>query len=251
MSAYDCTKSGEPRFASAQSKSPCFVGDRLEARICENQLRKSQLQIGFGAKEVSHAFLGIMWLASMEVEIEANAEIRNNNASPFFALHPRQMAICISVTLCRQSSMPTWRKRKMGDCFCASRISIKPVAGLNSNPAIYEDLEWIGLHWERPVRRQSEHWMDYRAALTRLEAMGLVYPSFESRAEIARLVAEREAQASWPRDPDGAPLYPGNAKIIPPDERKRRMESGRTLRLAIGHAGGAQARRGAGLAGHR
>ena len=44
------------------------------------------------------------------------------------------------------------------------------------------------------------------------EAMGLIYPSFESRAEIARLVTDREAQGPWPRDPDGAPLYPGDAK---------------------------------------
>src|SRR5262249_7162475 len=99
--------------------------------------------------------------------------------------------------------------------------------------AIHEDLTWIGLQWERPVRRQSEHWEDYRAALTRLEAMGLVYPSFESRAEIARQVANREAQVSWPRDPDGAPLYPGNAKIIPLDERKRRMESGEPYALRL------------------
>ena len=99
--------------------------------------------------------------------------------------------------------------------------------------AIYEDLEWIGLWWEKPVRRQSEHWDDYRGALTRLEAMGLVYPSFESRSEIARQVADREAQASWPRDPDGAPLYPGNAKIIPSDERNRRMESGEPYALRL------------------
>jgi len=99
--------------------------------------------------------------------------------------------------------------------------------------AIYEDLAWIGVEWEKPVRRQSEHWEDYRAALTRLEAMGLVYPSFESRAEIARQVADRDVQSSWPRDPDGAPLYPGNAKIIPPDERKRRMESGEPYALRL------------------
>jgi glutamyl-Q tRNA(Asp) synthetase len=99
--------------------------------------------------------------------------------------------------------------------------------------AIYEDLACMGLQWERPVRRQSEHWDDYRAALTRLEAMGLVYPSFESRAEISRLVAEREAQASWPRDPDGAPLYPGNARRIPPYERKRRMMSGEPYALRL------------------
>ena len=55
--------------------------------------------------------------------------------------------------------------------------------------AIYEDLAWLGLEWEQPVRRQSEHYNDYRLALTKLEAMGLIYPSFESRAEIARLVA--------------------------------------------------------------
>ena len=128
--------------------------------------------------------------------------------------------------------------------------------------AIYEDLAWLGIAWEEPVWRQSEHLDDHRAALRRLEAEGLVYPSFESRAEIARLVALREAArdqakwnpvsrpdhvqintigarsdakpvstfadrapARWPRDPDGAPLYPGNAKIMPADERERRLRS--------------------------
>jgi glutamyl-Q tRNA(Asp) synthetase len=76
--------------------------------------------------------------------------------------------------------------------------------------AIYEDLAWLGITWEQPVRRQSAHFDDYRAALARLEA--LVYPSFESRGEIARLVAERERRGTWPRDPDGAPLYPGDAR---------------------------------------
>ncbi len=52
--------------------------------------------------------------------------------------------------------------------------------------AIYEDLAWLGIAWEQPVRRQSEHYGDYREALATLEALGLVYPSFESRAEIAR-----------------------------------------------------------------
>jgi glutamyl-Q tRNA(Asp) synthetase len=91
--------------------------------------------------------------------------------------------------------------------------------------AIYEDLAWLGLTWETPVRRQSEHLADYREALDRLSAQGLVYPSFESRAEIARLVAQREANAPWPRDPDGAPLYPGAAKLLSPDERARWLES--------------------------
>ena len=89
--------------------------------------------------------------------------------------------------------------------------------------AIYEDLAWLGLTWEEPVRRQSEHFGEYRAALTRLEAQGLIYPSFESRGEIARLVAELETKSSWPRDPDGVPIYPGMAKSIPAAERSHRM----------------------------
>src|SRR3979490_2588384 len=55
--------------------------------------------------------------------------------------------------------------------------------------AIYEDLAWLGVGWELPVRRQSEHLADYRGAVERLMAQGLIYPSFESRAEIAKLVA--------------------------------------------------------------
>ena len=91
--------------------------------------------------------------------------------------------------------------------------------------AIYEDLTWLGIVWEIPVRRQSEHLAEYHQTIEKLVARGLVYPSFESRAEIARLVAQREANAPWPRDPDGAPLYPGAAKLLSPDERARLLES--------------------------
>jgi glutamyl-Q tRNA(Asp) synthetase len=99
--------------------------------------------------------------------------------------------------------------------------------------AIYEDLTWLGLRWETPVRKQSEHYEDYRAALAKLEAMGLIYPSFETRAEIARLVAARETQGEWPRDPDGAPLYPGRADAMPEFERKRRIDDGETYALRL------------------
>jgi len=91
--------------------------------------------------------------------------------------------------------------------------------------AICEDLAWLGIEWEKPPWRQSEHYDDYRAALRMLDAMGLVYPSFESRAEIAALVVEREKKAPWPRDPDGVPLYPSDAKHMPLAERARRMAS--------------------------
>lgn len=92
--------------------------------------------------------------------------------------------------------------------------------------AIYEDLAWLGIAWETPARRQSEHFADYRKAVDRLWAAGLVYPSFESRAEIARLVSERETNTPWPRDPDGAPLYPGAAQSLSAAERDRLTREG-------------------------
>jgi len=104
--------------------------------------------------------------------------------------------------------------------------------------AIYDDLAWLGLAWEQPVRRQSEHLTAYRAAIERLAAQGLVYASFESRAQIAQLVCAREAKGPWPRDPDGAPLYPGSARDLSDDERARRMAAGEpyTLRLDMAAA---------------
>jgi glutamyl-Q tRNA(Asp) synthetase len=99
--------------------------------------------------------------------------------------------------------------------------------------AIYDDLAWLGLHWESPIRRQSEHWDSYRRALAQLEVMGLIYPSFESRAEIARLVTDREAQGPWPRDPDGVPLYPGHAKNMSVAERNRSIEAGEPYALRL------------------
>jgi glutamyl-Q tRNA(Asp) synthetase len=99
--------------------------------------------------------------------------------------------------------------------------------------AIYEDLAWLGLAWEEPVRRQSEHLDAYRTAIERLRRQGLVYASFESRAEIARLVREHDAAGPWPRDPDGAPLYPGGAQALPADERERRMRAGEPFAVRL------------------
>jgi glutamyl-Q tRNA(Asp) synthetase len=99
--------------------------------------------------------------------------------------------------------------------------------------AIYEDLHWLGISWQEPVRRQSENFSDYRAPVAKLEAAGLIYPTFESRSEINALVGERERSGSWPRDPDGAPLYPGDARDLPPAERERRRRAGEPFALRI------------------
>ncbi|TCD13692.1 tRNA glutamyl-Q(34) synthetase GluQRS [Oricola cellulosilytica] len=75
---------------------------------------------------------------------------------------------------------------------------------------ICEDLQWLGIEWDDVIRRQSEHFADYRQSLDLLEAEGIVYRSFLSRSEARRLVEAHESKAGpWPRDPDGAPLYPG------------------------------------------
>lgn len=99
--------------------------------------------------------------------------------------------------------------------------------------AIYDDLAWLGIAWETPVRRQSDHLDAYVAACDRLAAMGLLYPSFESRAEIGRLVAAEEARDRWPHDPDGAPLYPGNGKSLSLDDIAALKQSGAPMALRL------------------
>lgn len=101
--------------------------------------------------------------------------------------------------------------------------------------AIYEDLGWLGVTWEQPVRRQSDHHADYRAALGKLDAMELIYPAFESRTEIARWVGEREAASgeAWPRDPDGGLRYPELSKSLPAAERRRLIEAGAPYALRL------------------
>ena len=93
--------------------------------------------------------------------------------------------------------------------------------------AIYRDLRWLGLSWEEPARRQSEHFETYREALGRLMDMGLVYPAFMTRGEVKAKVADSEASGTtWPRDPDGSPLYPDHDRYLSDTERKTLIESG-------------------------
>jgi glutamyl-Q tRNA(Asp) synthetase len=93
--------------------------------------------------------------------------------------------------------------------------------------AIYRDLAWLGIGWEEPVRRQSEHLEDYRAALDHLIDAELVYPAFMSRGDIRSYIADIEAEGrAWPRDPDGGPLYPAIEKRLSRRERERRIDDG-------------------------
>ncbi len=103
--------------------------------------------------------------------------------------------------------------------------------------AILEDLAWLGLTWEKPVRRQSEHLDDYRAALDRLAERDLLYPCFCTRKEI-RAAATRHPKA--PHGPDG-PVYPGTCRALSPAERDRRIAAGTPFALRLDAAGAARA----------
>lgn len=94
---------------------------------------------------------------------------------------------------------------------------------------ILEDLAWLGLEWDEPVRRQSDHLATYRAALERLEARGLVYPCFCTRKEIQDEVARR---LSAPHGPDG-PLYPGTCRALDSAGRAARLAAGEPHALRL------------------
>ena len=87
--------------------------------------------------------------------------------------------------------------------------------------AITEDLTWLGIDWDGAVRRQSEHFDDYMAALDTLVDRELIYPCFCTRAAIKAEIAGADAA---PHGPDG-PLYPGTCRALPDDERYWRMSS--------------------------
>jgi glutamyl-Q tRNA(Asp) synthetase len=93
---------------------------------------------------------------------------------------------------------------------------------------IVADLSWLGLDWENPARRQSEHLDLYRQSLGKLIDRDLVYPAFLTRGAIKTAVGEFEAKGKvWPRDPDGAPLYPGEERKLSADARQRMLAGGK------------------------
>lgn len=104
---------------------------------------------------------------------------------------------------------------------------------------IHEDLAWLGIAFDGGVRRQSEHLSEYAVVLERLRGMGLVYPAFLSRAEVARFVADREAEGRpWRRDPDGTPVFPPVDRERPAAEIAARLGAGEphALRLDMAKA---------------
>lgn len=95
--------------------------------------------------------------------------------------------------------------------------------------AIYEDLHWLGLTWEMPVRRQSDHMADYTDALQSLDKQQVLFPCFCTRKELQEEV-QNAGQA--PHSFDG-PHYPGTCKHLSVRERRTRIAHGETYALRL------------------
>ena len=134
------------------------------------------------------------------------------------------------------SALLGWRAaREAGGRFLLRIEDIDPVrCRPEYTDGILEDLRWLGLDWDGAPRIQSRHLPEYRAVLCRLEGMGLLYPCFCTRADIAREVA---AIGHAPHGPDGV-LYPGTCRRLTPAQRAARIAAGDAyaLRLDMGAA---------------
>jgi glutamyl-Q tRNA(Asp) synthetase len=135
-----------------------------------------------------------------------------------------------------RSALEGWRAaRETGGRFL---LRIEDIDHTRCRPeyegAIIEDLRWLGLDWDGPIRRQSEHFDDYRAALAKLEAAGLLYPCFCTRREIH---AEIARAGGAPQGEIGA-SYPGTCRALSAAERAERLRDAAdyALRLDIGAA---------------
>ncbi len=97
--------------------------------------------------------------------------------------------------------------------------------------AIYDDLAWLGFEWDRPARRQSEHFDDFAKPVAMLRELGLVYPCFATRSEIVQAMTAKGRLGEC--DPDGAPLYPGLYRNVPAEISEVRITAGEPYALRL------------------
>ena len=120
--------------------------------------------------------------------------------------------------------------RRSGGRFLVRIEDIDPIRCTRENAEhILEDLAWLGLEWEEPVRFQSEHLDDYAAAAARLQERGLLYPCFCTRRDIQR---EIEGAGQAPHGSEG-PLYPGLCRRLSDGERAARLAAGEPHALRL------------------
>ncbi|HTW68901.1 MAG TPA: tRNA glutamyl-Q(34) synthetase GluQRS [Acetobacteraceae bacterium] len=130
------------------------------------------------------------------------------------------------------SALMAWRRaREAGGRFLLRIEDIDPGrCRPDFTAAIQEDLAWLGLDWDGPVRVQSEHLADYQAVLGALLARGLLYPCFCTRADIQ---GEMAASASAPHTPDGSPRYSGTCRRLSAARRAERIAAGERFALRL------------------
>jgi glutamyl-Q tRNA(Asp) synthetase len=135
------------------------------------------------------------------------------------------------------SAVTAWRRaREAGGKFLLRIEDIDPArCRPEFTDAILDDLHWLGLAWDGPVRLQSRHLSEYQAVLDALAQRGLVYPCFCTRSDILR---EIEQAAAAPHAPDGSAVYPGTCRALSSDERASRILAGQphALRLDMARA---------------
>ncbi len=136
------------------------------------------------------------------------------------------------------SALVSWRRaRDSGGRFLLRLEDIDPSRCRPEHAdSILQDLAWLGLDWDGPVRVQSRHMAAYRAVLDRLQAEALLYPCFCSRAGI---LAELAQSSHAPHQaPDGSQHYPGTCHRLDPAIRRDRLQAGdpHALRLDMAEA---------------
>lgn len=101
--------------------------------------------------------------------------------------------------------------------------------------ALVADLEFLGLRFDDPVRRQSEHLADYEQALQQLAALGVLYPCFCTRAAIAAEIAQAPSAPNAPSaDPQAlGPRYPGRCRGLDPAAGQARIAGGQSYALRL------------------
>lgn len=111
--------------------------------------------------------------------------------------------------------------RKVGGRFILRIEDIDPIrCKPEFTEAILNDLCWLGLDWQEPVRKQSEHLADYAIALIKLRELGVLYPCFCTRSEIA----EEAARAGHaPHGLEGT-IYPGTCRALSHEQQKENLE---------------------------
>ena len=97
---------------------------------------------------------------------------------------------------------------------------------------IYDDLAWLGIAWDAPPQRQSDHLTAYRAALDGLWRRGLIYPCTWTRRDIGAAASAPQEGAAPAYGPDGL-IYPGTCRAKP---RPPVMPDGTALRLNMAAA---------------